>query len=63
MTNEQIKLCAEYKMEVIAKKLVITVGYRKGICQELLTSKGKERDNQLKRLKEANQEIKKLLIL
>lgn len=61
--ENNIEESATFKMEVISKKLCITVGYRKAIAQELLKSKGEERKQHLKRYKEAQEEIKRLLLI
>jgi hypothetical protein len=59
--NDSIIASASFTGAEIAKTLAITIGYRKGICQALLTAEGAERVRQLVRLDEANKELKRLL--
>jgi len=59
--NDSIIASASFTGAEIAKPLAITIGYRKGIAQALLTSEGDERKAQMKRMDEANKELKRLL--
>ena len=61
--SDRIKGCAEFETEVIAKALVITIGYRKGVAQKVLESTGEFKEKNIELLQECDKEIKRLLIL